>query len=99
MTNLNRHIAEEDWVITGEGCSDRQTLLGKLPYHVAHLSKKAGKEAILYFAGCFSIVIGPSTLETVLEEAKYNLFECIKPLCTKALAPVDMLAYLKCEPY
>lgn len=92
ITGLAGHIAEAEWVLTGEGRSDRQTLYGKLPYHVAQVSKKAGKPALLisgslgegseqlhaHFAGCFSIVRGPSTLQENLDNAEFNLYECTR---------------------
>lgn len=90
MAGLKRRIEEADWVLTGEGRSDGQTLFGKLPYHVAQLAREAGKEAILisgslgegserlapHFAGCFSVVPGPSTLGECMKEAENNLFRC-----------------------
>ncbi|GCL70877.1 MULTISPECIES: glycerate kinase [Paenibacillus] len=90
MSGLKQRIDEADWVMTGEGRSDGQTLFGKLPYHVAQLAKEAGKEAILisgslgdgserltpHFAGCFSVVRGPSTLEECMEDAENHLFQC-----------------------
>lgn len=92
ITGLDGHIAEADWVLTGEGRSDKQTLYGKLPYHVAQVSKRAGKPALLisgslgegsellqpHFAGCFSIVRGPSTLQANLDNAEFNLYECTR---------------------
>ncbi|CAG7649334.1 glycerate kinase [Paenibacillus allorhizosphaerae] len=92
MTSLQRYIAEADWVITGEGRSDGQTLFGKLPLHVAQTAKAAGKQAILisgslgdeserlndHFAGCFSIVRGPASLRDCLEHAEFNLYECTR---------------------
>jgi glycerate kinase len=34
-------------VITGEGRTDRQTLMGKLPYQVAQRAKKLGKRCVV----------------------------------------------------
>lgn len=92
MTGLKRHIAGSDWVLTGEGRSDGQSLFGKLPYYVAQTAKEAGKPAVLisgslggeleelsrHFAGCFSIVREPSTLQACMDEAEANLFECTR---------------------
>lgn len=92
VTSLKKHVANADWVLTGEGRSDGQTLFGKLPFHVAQLAREVGKEAILisgslgedseqligHFAGCFSVVRGPSTLQWCMEEAEYNLYECTR---------------------
>ena len=92
MTDLRHQIAEADWVLTGEGRSDGQTLFGKLPFHVAETAKQAGKPVILisgslgadsdqlysHFAGCFSITNGPATLEACIEDAAFNLFACTR---------------------
>jgi len=92
MTGLSRLIAEADWVITGEGRSDGQTLYGKLPMHVARLAQAAGKPAILIsgslgpgserlndcFTACFPIVRGPASLEECIRDAKFNLHECAR---------------------
>ncbi|EXX87000.1 glycerate kinase [Paenibacillus darwinianus] len=92
LTGLKRKIAEADWVITGEGRSDEQTVFGKLPWSVAGWANDAGKPAILIsgslgtnaealydrFAACFSTVPGPSTLEACMEEAERNLEQCAR---------------------
>jgi len=92
MTGLSHHIAEADWIITGEGRSDGQTLFGKLPIHVARLAKAAGKPVILIsgslgpgseqlndcFTACFAIVRGPASLEECMHDAASNLYECTR---------------------
>jgi len=40
-------IADADWVITGEGCSDMQTLAGKLPLIVARLARQHDKRVAI----------------------------------------------------
>ena len=50
-TNLARHIAEADMVITGEGKIDSQTQFGKNPFGVAHLARQHGRPVIAV-AGC-----------------------------------------------
>lgn len=50
-TELEKHIADADVVVTGEGRIDFQTAMGKAPIGVAKLAKKHGKRAIA-FAGC-----------------------------------------------
>lgn len=42
MTGFKQLLDGVDWVITGEGCSDLQTLNGKLPVVVADEAKSAG---------------------------------------------------------
>ena len=51
MTDMERHIANADIVITGEGRLDGQTAMGKAPAGIASLAKKHGKPVIA-FSGC-----------------------------------------------
>ena len=41
LANFDKTIRDADLVITGEGCSDRQTLMGKVPHGVLKRCKKA----------------------------------------------------------
>lgn len=50
-TGLETYIRQADIVITGEGCLDGQTVMGKAPIGVAALAKKYGKK-VLAFSGC-----------------------------------------------
>lgn len=86
-TGLKARIAGADWVLTGEGRTDAQTLSGKLPFRVAEWAAAAGVPAILVsgglgpdieplyetFAAIFPIVGRPSTLDECLAEAEDNL--------------------------
>ncbi len=86
-SRLKEKLEGADWVITGEGKSDYQTLYGKLPVYVARLAKEAGVPTILLsgslgekaeelereFAACFSCVHRPMTLAECLEEAEGSL--------------------------
>ena len=49
-TKLEEEIKDADIVITGEGCLDAQTAMGKAPIGVAKLAKKYGK-LVLGFSG------------------------------------------------
>jgi glycerate kinase len=84
LVRLDAALDGADWLITGEGRSDRQTLLGKAPLVAARHAKAHGVPATLLsgaierndlrelssvFAGCESIVFGPSTLEACLADA------------------------------
>lgn len=87
-TELEKHIADADVVVTGEGRIDFQTAMGKAPIGVAKLAKKHGKRAIA-FAGCvtadaeecnnhgidafFPIIRGITTLdEALLRDNAYS---------------------------
>ncbi|MGN1421280.1 MAG: glycerate kinase [Eubacterium sp.] len=45
--SLEDKIKQADLVITGEGKTDRQTLMGKLPYKISELCKKHGKKCYI----------------------------------------------------
>jgi len=81
---LGEALRDADWMITGEGRSDLQSLRGKAPMiacRYAHeagvpislLSGAIGPEALpalsLYFAGCFSLAAGPMTLGDAVANA------------------------------
>ena len=81
-TELEKHIADADVVVTGEGRIDFQTAMGKAPIGVAKLAKKHGKRVVA-FAGCvtadaeecnnhgidafFPIIRGITTLDEALD--------------------------------
>ena len=46
LTGLEREIGTADLVVTGEGCMDSQTLMGKGPAGVADLARAAGKRVV-----------------------------------------------------
>jgi len=86
--NLPAKLVDADWVITGEGKSDNQTLFGKLPVYVARLAQSAGARSLLIsgslgpqseqlnseFTACFSCVPRPMPLSDCLEQARDNLY-------------------------
>lgn len=47
LTGLKAALTQCDWVLTGEGRSDRQTRQGKVPWVVAELARAAGKPVTL----------------------------------------------------
>jgi glycerate kinase len=84
LLGLDAAIEGADWLITGEGRSDRQTLLGKAPFIAARRAAAKGVPATLVsgaidrdalpelgrvFAGCHSLAFGPATLEDCLANA------------------------------
>ncbi|MEN7551323.1 glycerate kinase [Rapidithrix thailandica] len=79
-------VQQVDWVITGEGSLDRQSLKGKTPVGVARRAKQFEKKVVAlagsveqtialnqYFDAVFSIVPGPCTLEDALSFTERNL--------------------------
>jgi glycerate kinase len=79
---LTRQAADFDWIITGEGRTDSQTLLGKGPAIVAQLARDAGVPVILLsgavdhhpsldaaFDGCFSVQSAPVSLDYAMRNA------------------------------
>lgn len=81
---LDKALEGADWMITGEGRSDAQTLHGKTPFVACEHARRLGVPATLlsgsidanaltelnkYFSGCFSPTPGPMTLESAIAEA------------------------------
>ena len=87
VCDLERRIAECDIVITGEGCLDGQTAMGKGPIHIAQLGKKHGKKVIA-FAGC----IGQNA-EACLKEGVTAYYGILPEGMTKEAGMVKETAY------
>jgi glycerate kinase len=81
---LDDALQGADWLITGEGRSDVQTLHGKAPFIACRHARAAGVPATLlsgaidaaalprlteHFSGCFSPAPGPITLESAIRDA------------------------------
>jgi glycerate kinase len=81
---LDAALAGADWLITGEGRSDVQTLHGKAPFIACRHARAAGVPASLlsgaidpaaltrlseHFSGCFSPAPGPITLDVAIRDA------------------------------
>jgi glycerate 2-kinase len=65
LIGLPQSLAQSDWLITGEGCSDRQTLRGKVPWVVAKMAPQGLHKTLL------SGKIQPDareTLQTIFED-------------------------------
>jgi glycerate kinase len=84
-----------DWIITGEGRSDGQTLLGKGPAMVARLARDGGIPVTLLsgavepdpaleaaFDGCFSIQPGPVSLDYAMRNAESLLQRTARQVAT-----------------
>ena len=84
LVGLDAAIQGAHWVITGEGRTDAQTLLGKTPLVVSRrgasmgvpvtlisggIDRAALPELTRHFAGCFSLTFGPMALEQCVAQA------------------------------
>jgi glycerate kinase len=101
LAGLADAVAWADWVLTGEGCSDGQTLAGKAPARVAELARAAGVPVSLlsgavlpdaegrlaaHFDGCFSLCNRPLTLDTAMRDAGALLEQAAEQLVRAVLA-------------
>ncbi|WP_206952165.1 glycerate kinase family protein [Trinickia acidisoli] len=84
QVGLDAALDGADWLITGEGRSDAQTLHGKAPFIACRHARAAGVPATLlsggvdpsalarlgeHFSGCFSPAPGPITLDVAIRDA------------------------------
>jgi glycerate kinase len=82
---LEKELENTDIVVTGEGCLDAQTAMGKVPIGVAHLGKKYHCKVIAFAGGVtddagkcneegidayFPIVRGVTTLDEAMEKER-----------------------------
>ncbi|PLZ03689.1 glycerate kinase [Burkholderia sp. WAC0059] len=92
---LDAALQGANWLITGEGRSDAQTLHGKAPFIACRHAAVAGVSTTLlsgaidpaalsplsaYFDGCFSPAPGPITLETAIRDAAALLSDAAEQL-------------------
>lgn len=92
-TDLENKIKEADFVFTGEGSIDSQTIFGKTPMGVASVAKKSGVKTIafagkigegaenLYDIGInsiFGIIRGVCSLEEALKNGEINLEKTVE---------------------
>jgi len=89
--DMETAIQKADIVLTGEGQSDAQTLYGKAPGYIASVAAKYNVPTILIsggieevdqlshvFAGSFSIINKPLTLQACIEQADTLLYQQTK---------------------
>jgi glycerate 2-kinase len=84
FVGLDEALRGADWLLTGEGRSDAQTLTGKAPLVAARRARTAGVPATLVsgaldpevlpalsleFAGCFAVPAGPIGVAAAMAEA------------------------------
>lgn len=81
-SNLEELIKEADLVVTGEGKTDRQTLMGKLPYKISELCRKYDKKCVVISGiidgvrlgdKCISLVDRDITIEEAMSNAEKTL--------------------------
>jgi glycerate kinase len=92
---LDVALSGANWLITGEGRSDTQTLRGKAPFIACQHARAAGVPASLlsgavdpsalahlsaHFDGCFSPAPGPITLEAAIRDAAMLLANAAEQL-------------------
>ena len=85
ISGFEQRIKDAALVLTGEGCTDGQTLEGKVPYGVLQMTRKAGIPLVILSgslgdganrmldagaAGLFSIQREPGTLESALSRGE-----------------------------
>ena len=70
VLDLDRRIAEADAVITGEGCTDTQSMMGKAVGSIAEIAKKHGKKCILVSGAV-------KTPDKLAELGIYRSYSCV----------------------
>lgn len=97
MQNFAEQIKDADLIITGEGKSDRQTVMGKVPYGILTEARKQHIPVVLIaggiedtdiltragFHGIFSITPSPVSLEQAMqpEFARMNIRRTVEQIC------------------
>ncbi len=64
---LEKKIDDADLVVTGEGKTDRQTLMGKLPYKISELCKKHGTKCTVISGKIENVSLGDKMISLVDE--------------------------------
>ena len=91
LCDLDNKIKNADVVITGEGKTDSQTLMGKAPFRIAEACKKYGKKCVV-ISGCFDgVTLGDEMLPLIddgvtADEAVNNSREVLYKKVQKSLA-------------
>lgn len=66
--NLEEKIADADLIVTGEGKTDSQTLMGKLPYKIHNLCKKHGKKCVIISGAIEGVKFGDKMISLTDDE-------------------------------
>lgn len=65
--NLEEKIKASDIVVTGEGKTDEQTLMGKLPYKISELCRKQNKHCVIISGSIENALLGDKMISLVDE--------------------------------
>lgn len=65
--NLEEKIKEADIVVTGEGKTDRQTLMGKLPFRISELCRRYGKKCVIISGSIENVSLGDKMISLIDE--------------------------------
>ena len=90
LADMKKALRGASLLITGEGCSDSQTVCGKLCAVAAEYARREGVPTVLcsgalrgdtapletLFAGVFSIAAGPGSLDDAIAATRENLRRC-----------------------
>ncbi|MEB7772529.1 glycerate kinase family protein [Kurthia gibsonii] len=90
---FEQHLQQADWVITGEGKTDCQTLEGKAPFQIAYQTKLKNKKTMLisgkvenkdmlaiYFDEIHEIITKEITMEEALNRPQKSLQKCLQQI-------------------
>ncbi|MBQ7741005.1 MAG: glycerate kinase [Eubacterium sp.] len=85
-SQLESKIMESDLIITGEGKTDAQTLMGKLPYKISGLAAKYGKKCVVISGEIEDVTLGDKMISLIDENtpAEYAVENAEKVLFEKA---------------
>ncbi len=81
MLGFDRIISGADWVITGEGASDAQTLMGKVPFRILERARRQGVRTAL--------LAGRIADREALLQAGFDRVLCINPPGLPAASALD----------
>lgn len=98
LQQFDAALQDADWVLTGEGRSDAQTLQGKAPFVVAQHARRHGVPATLvsggidraslaqleqHFTGCFSIAPESMPVAQAMQHAAELLSDTVAQRCSE----------------
>jgi glycerate kinase len=104
LMQLDQALAQADWVITGEGKSDAQTLHGKLPWVVAQHARRAQVPVLLLsgsieaasraalaqvFTACYALVGDGVTQTQAMQDTPGCLSQRARKIAQQYLGPGD----------